>query len=88
MIADEIRALAEEWPLTGKTDSLRALADRVEAVERDAARYRCWRDRTVASNQPAAKCDDWLYSAMDDNNADTLDARVDAALKEQADANS
>ena len=77
MIADEIRALAEEWPLTGKTDRLRALADRVEAVERDAARLdwcmsnisgRAWRQVGVYY---ASGCDR---------------AAIDAAIKEQADA--
>ena len=85
MIADEIRALAARCALLDATvaDAIFAIADRVEAVERDAARLD-WLER-----------DDGEFYNIDRitavvgigfNRQPNLRNAIDAARKEQADA--
>lgn len=85
MIADELRALSEEWPLTGKTERLRALADRVAEVERDAARYR-WMKANCGWEHDGPNNWKWYTLVPFKPGPDNFDAAIDAAMQEKSDA--
>ena len=87
MIADEIRALAARCALLDATvaDAIFAIADRVEAVEREAARYRWLRDARYTAAPSGSLVDLWLFSRPTSSGAG-IDSAIDDAIKEQADA--
>ena len=90
MIADELRTMAEylePFVTPGTVEDVLAIADRVEAVERDAARYRRMRGSAAFQDRNGPG----LYWYLPRWNRDLpigerLDAAIDAAIKEQADA--
>lgn len=79
MIADELRALVGRTPTP---QEIFALADRVEAVERDAARMQFAEMHSWPADEQ-----DVIYINVRPFPGGTLRAAIDAAIKEQADAN-
>lgn len=94
MIADEIRAVTKNYKSIRFNGELLALADRVEAVERDAARYRWlrtrinWRDKENRHLNSRTRFRSWEHCdyRVCPPESEHIDDYIDAAIKEQADA--